>query len=50
MNSRTVNKIIVKYIFFIPRLNNLLDTMAGSYIFLKFDLTVWVSSDSYLRD
>ena len=38
MDSRAINRITTKYKFHIPRLDNLLDTMVGSYIFSKIDL------------
>lgn len=38
MDSRTINKIIVKYRYPIPRFEDLLDQLAGAKIFLKIDL------------
>jgi len=38
VNNHAINKIMVKYHFPIPRLEDLLDMMAGATIFSKIDI------------
>lgn len=38
MDSRSINKITIKYRFRIPRLNDLLDEIYGVTVFSKFNL------------
>ena len=40
LDSRAIDKIIVKYHFFFPRLDDMLDLMTGVTIFSKIDLKV----------
>lgn len=38
MESRAMNQIIIKYIFFMPRMDDIMDYLAGASIFSKIDL------------
>ena len=38
MNSQAINKIIVRFHFLIPRLDDLLDQISGAIVFIKLDL------------
>ena len=37
-DSRAINKIIVKYIFSMPRINDIMDNLSGAKYFTKIDL------------
>jgi len=40
VDSQAINRITVKYMFFVSRFYDLLDMMVGAYIFSKMDLRI----------